>query len=100
MEDRSFFLVTDTGEEIGTITAWWNADWKGQEWGQIHWLAMKRLKQLHDRCFLGSSTARIAAIKVYLDFGFYPDLDDDGSQEAWTHIAAVLPRPIFKACGF
>jgi len=63
-------------------------------------VAMKRLKQLHDRCFVGSSTARIAAIKVYLDFGFYPDLDDDGSQEAWTHIAAVLPHPILKACGF
>ena len=83
MEDRCFFLVTDQGEEIGTATAWWKPAWKGQEWGQIHWVAitpdykmrglskpmmsvvMRRLKQSHERCFLSTSSRRIAAIKVY-----------------------------------
>jgi GNAT superfamily N-acetyltransferase len=118
MEDRSFFLVADEGKEIGAITAWWNPDWKDGEWGQIHWVAvhpdyqgrglskpmmsvaMKRLKQFHDRCFLGTSTRRIVAIKVYLDFGFYPDLESENSREAWVEVASVLEHPILKACGF
>ena len=111
MEDRSFYLTTDTGEEIGTITAWWQ-DIDGEVWGQIHWVvihpdyqgrglskpmmtvAMERLKQSHERCFLGTSTGRIAAIKVYLDFGFIPDLSVENSREAWTEVASVLEHPL------
>jgi len=118
MPNRSFFVITDDGEEIGTITAWWNSNWKGMEWGLIHWVAihpdyqgrglskpamtvaMKRLKRSHDRCFLNTSTQRIVAIKVYLDFGFYPYLEAENSQEAWTEVASVLAHPILKACGF
>ena len=118
MEDRSFFVITDEGEEIGTITAWENPNWKGKAWGQIHWVAihpnyqgrglskpmmtvaMKRLKQSHERAFLGTSTGRIVAIKVYLDFGFYPDMDSENSQEAWAEVASVLKHPILKKCGF
>ena len=76
MEDRSFFVITDDGEEVGSITAWWRPDWRGKEWGMIHWVAihpdyqgrglakpamavaMKRLKQSHDRSFLNTSTGR------------------------------------------
>ena len=74
MEDRSFFVIADDGEEVGTITAWWNPDWRNREWGLIHWVAihpdyqglglskpamtvaMRRLKESHDRCFLNTST--------------------------------------------
>ena len=111
MEDRSFYLTTDTGEEIGTITAWWQ-DINGEVWGQIHWVAihpdyqgrglskpmmsvaMMRLKQSHERCFLGTSTGRMPAVKVYLDFGFTPDLSHENSQQAWTEVASVLEHPL------
>lgn len=114
MEDRSFYLTTDAGEEIGTTTAWWQ-DINGEVWGQIHWVAihpdyqghglskpmmtvaMERLKQSHERCFLGTSTGRIAAIKVYLDFGFTPDLSVENSREVWTEVASVLEHPILEA---
>ncbi len=113
MEERSFYLTTDAGEEIGTTTAWWQ-DMNGEVWGQIHWVAvhpdyqghglskplmsvaMERLKQSHERCFLGTSTGRMAAIKVYLDFGFIPDLSYENSQEAWTEVASVLDHPILR----
>ena len=113
MEDRSFFLTTGAGEEIGTITAWWQPDMDGKNWGQIHWVAvhpnyqgrgfskpmmsvaMARLQQSHERCFLDTSTARIPAIKRYLDFGFTPDLSrENNSQEAWMEVASVLEHPI------
>jgi GNAT superfamily N-acetyltransferase len=111
MTDRSFYLTTDTGEEIGTTTAWWQ-DVDGEVWGQIHWVAvhpdyqgqglskplmsvaMARLKQAHERCFLGTSTGRIPAVKVYLDFGFIPDLSHENAQEAWTEVASVLEHPL------
>lgn len=118
LEDRMFFIITDDGEEVGTITAWWTPDWKGKEWGIIHWIAvhpdyqgrglskpamtvaMKRLKQSHDRCLLNTSTGRIIAIKVYLDFGFYPYLKSEGSYEAWKEVASVLEHPTLKKLGF
>ena len=119
MEDRSFFLTTDAGEEIGTITAWWQPDMDGKNWGQIHWVAihpdyqgrglskpmmsvaMTRLKQSHECCFLDTSTGRIPAIKIYLDFGFTPHLSrQNNSREAWTEVASVLEHPILKNCGF
>lgn len=114
MENRSFFLTTDAGEEIGTITAWWQPDMDGKNWGQIHWVAihpdyqgrglskpmmsvvMTRLKQSHERCFLDTSTQRIPAIKVYLDFGFIPDLSRENSQQAWTEVASVLEHPLLS----
>ena len=117
MEDRCFFL-TDHGKEIGTVTAWWQQDWRGQEWGQIHWVAitpgfqrkglskpmmsvaMQRLKKSHERCFLITSSRRIAAIKVYFDFGFYPDFESENSQEAWAEVASILDHAILKECGF
>ena len=113
MEDRSFYLTTDAGEEIGTITAWWQPDMDGKDWGQIHWVAvhpdyqgrglskpmmsvaMARLKQSHKRCFLDTSTGRIPAIKIYLDFGFTPDLSrQNNSREAWAEVASVLEHPL------
>jgi len=118
MEDRCFFLITDQGEEIGTATAWWKPTWKGQEWGQIHWVAitpdyqrrglskpmlsvaMRRLKQSHERCFLSTSSRRIAAIKVYFDFGFYPDFESENSREVWTEVASVLDHATLRECGF
>ena len=112
MEDRSFFLTTDAGEEIGTITAWWQPEMDGKNWGQIHWVAihpdyqgrglskpmmsvaMARLQQSHKRCFLGTSIRRIPAIKIYLDFGFTPDLSRENAREAWAEVASVLEHPL------
>lgn len=111
LEDRSFFLITNSGNEIGTVTSWWQPNWRNLDWGQIHWVAihpdfhgrglvkpmlsvaMKRLQQSHNRSFLRTSTGRIAAIKVYLDFGFFPDMEAENSQEAWQEVASLLDHP-------
>jgi len=61
---------------------------------------MKRLKQSHERCLLNTATGRIAAVKVYLDFGFYPDLERENSQEAWEEVASILEHPILREYGF
>ena len=63
-------------------------------------VAMAYLKRFHERSFLGTSSGRIPAIKVYLDFGFYPDLGQENSQQAWAEVASVLQHPVLRACGF
>lgn len=118
MEDRSFFVVTDDGEEIGTITAWWNPNWRGGDWGRIHWVAihpdyqgrglakpamavaMERLKKTHSRAYLDTATMRIIAIKVYLDFGFRPDIENETGREAWAEVASVLKHSTLDEYGF
>lgn len=114
LEDRSFFAISDSGEEVGTITAWWYVDKQDKKWGLIHWVAvhpdyqgrglakatmsvvMNRLKQSHDCACLHTSSGRIAAIKVYLDFGFQPAFDRENSQKAWSELASVLDHPTLK----
>ncbi len=47
----------------------------------------------HPAAWLATSTARIPALKLYLDFGFLPDLTEDGARQAWAKVRAVLPHP-------
>ena len=63
-------------------------------------VAMAYLKRFHERSFLGTSSGRIPAIKVYLDFGFYPDLERENSQQAWAEVASVLEHAGFKGLRF
>jgi beta-glucuronidase len=110
-EWRSFFIVNAQGVAVGTISAWYNRDFKGQDHGMIHWVAvrpayqrrglaragmthaMERLAQWHDRCMLGTQTKRLGAIRLYLDFGFLPDLEPTGAREAWRAVRASLQHP-------
>jgi GNAT superfamily N-acetyltransferase len=92
LPDRMFFVETDAGEPAASISAWWERDRHNPlERGRIHWVvvhpghqrrgitkpmmtrAMQRLAASHPSAMLGTSSARTWALKVYLDFGFYPD---------------------------
>ena len=108
---RRCFLLTHDEEPVGTATAWYSLDPKWPEWGRLHWVgivpshqgrglsrplveaAVYRLDELHGRAFLTSQTTSWKAIRVYLDFGFRPDMEADGAGEAWTLMADVLGRP-------
>jgi beta-glucuronidase len=108
---RGFIVEDQRGIAVGTITAWYNRTYHGRDYGQIHWVAVRRaswgrgigkammthalnqMAQWHDRAFLGTQTKRLAAIKVYLDFGFVPDLAYAGAREAWLEVTAHLSHP-------
>ncbi|MGD2175034.1 MAG: GNAT family N-acetyltransferase [Candidatus Brocadiaceae bacterium] len=107
-EWRCFFMIDDRGAAVGTISAWYSRAFRGQDYGRIHWLAvrpayrrrglakaamshaMERLAEWHERAWLTTSTRRIGAIKLYLDFGFVPDLEPDGACEAWRSVRSDL----------
>ena len=111
MPRRCLFLLAAGGEEVGTITAWYDRNYRGRRWGRIHWVAiipahrgrglskcmmtvaMDRLRALgHRRVVLGTHTPRIAAIKTYLDFGFQPEITTPEAERAWRLVRRHLRR--------
>lgn len=103
------FIITDAkGRGVGTISAWYSRDFRGEDYGRIHWVAvrpssqrkglarsamsfaMRKLAQWHDRCYLDTSAERIGAIKLYLEFGFEPDLTPANAPALWQDIHARL----------
>jgi GNAT superfamily N-acetyltransferase len=112
---RMMFLVSPEGRDVGTITAWYTRRYAGRRWGRIHWVAiepeyqgrgfgkammtagMNRLRKLgHRRAMLATQTPRLAAIKVYLDFGFRPDLTQGDARRAWRLVRDALGHDALK----
>jgi len=109
---RSFIIVNNKGVGIGTISAWYNRHFRGKDYGQIHWVAIRpsyqgkglgksalsyalnKLSQWHERCFLNTQTKRLNAIKLYLDFGFIPDLDMPDAVESWREVKNNLKHQV------
>ena len=109
MERRCLFLVSPQGRDVGTTTAWYDRKYAGQAWGRIHWVAlsfevqgkglskpmmteaMNLLNRLgHRRAILGTQAPRLAAIKLYLDFGFVPDMSVPDADRAWRMVQTHL----------
>ena len=119
LPDRMFFIETDEGRPVGSITAWWDPNWRGTgDWGRIHWVvihpdfqrrgltkpmmthAMHRLAQSHQRATLGTSSGRPWAVKVYLDYGFTPDpseLSNPKIYAAWQQVQSIIHHPVLDA---
>lgn len=108
---RCFFIVDARGCAVGTVTAWYSREFREQVWGRVHWLAvrpayqgkglakaamsfvLKQLAQWHDRAWLDTSSGRLNAIKLYLDFGFLPDMDAPAAAIAWKQVQQRLHHP-------
>lgn len=112
------FIVTDPrGLGVGVISSWYDRDFKGQDSGQIHWVAIRpacrrkglgksalsyalnQLSQWHERCHLGTQTPRLPAINMYLNFGFVPDLDAPGAAGKWRGVRDKLKHPALEQAG-
>jgi GNAT superfamily N-acetyltransferase len=89
LAQRQLYLLDASGFHIGTGTAWFPHGFRHARTGRVHWLAVvpeqqgrglgkalmtvlcRRLRELgHDRAYLFTLSARVAAIRLYLGFGF------------------------------
>ena len=109
--ERCFFILDDKDYAVGTISAWYRHDYRGLDYGLIHWVAnrpayqglglgkaglsfaLNTLAQWHERALLGTQTKRLPAIALYLNFGFLPDLDEPGAREDWRQLRDQLKHP-------
>lgn len=118
LPERMWFVQAATGEDVGSIAAWWEDDWAGRgAWGQIHWvvvarahqrrglakpmtlLALRRIAQDHDRAMLGTNAQRLWALKSYLDCGFIPDPAERTQAavvDGWRAVQQTLHHPLVE----
>jgi beta-glucuronidase len=111
---RCFIVTDDRGLGVGTISAWYDRDFRGREYGRIHWVAirpryqrkglaraalsvaMQTLSRWHDRSYLLTSGERIGAIALYLGFGFEPDMVPANARAAWEEVGRKLDHPAIR----
>ena len=111
IRQRCFIMTDNRGLGVGTISAWYNREFHGHEAGRIHWVAvrprcqgkgvakaglayaMNRLAEWHDRCYLVTSTERVGAIALYLNYGFRPDMTAANAAAAWGGLKLRLRHP-------
>jgi GNAT superfamily N-acetyltransferase len=93
---RCFFITDPRGMAVGTFAAWYSHDFKGGDWGRIHWVAVRpsaqghglaraamtfaleRMREWHTRAWLLTSSARLAA------------------ERAWAHVASQMKHPVLE----
>jgi len=111
LRERQCYLLAPYGQVIGTATAWFNDNFEGAKFGRVHWMAIvpdyqgrglakplmtaicRRLRELgHDRVYLSTSTARIAAISLYLRFGFVPLIRTEEDETVWKELQQIIDR--------
>ena len=117
---RQCYLFSTDGSPVGTVTGWLDPEFEGAPHARVHFLAvspqwqgnglakvlmssiLQRLKQLgHTRTYLATSSNRIRAIRLYLQFGFVPLAKTGESQALWREILRAIeleprksmPRP-------
>jgi len=102
LAQRQCYLCAADGNAIGTGTAWFDENFRGEVFGRVHWVAIvpeyqgkrlsrplltavcERLRELgHERAYLTTSMKRRAAIRLYLRFGFEPLIETEEQARAW-----------------
>ena len=111
---RCHIITNPKGLGIGTISAWYDHDFRGQDYGRIHWVALrpscqgiglgkaalsyalKQLAQWHDRCYLVTQAERTVAVHLYLQFGFEPDFTPANACANWHELGTRLKHPVLQ----
>jgi len=106
---RQCYLFSPDGIPVGTVTGWLDPEFEGAPHGRVHFLAvapawqgkglakvlmssiLQRLKKLGPpRAYLATSSNRLRAIRLYLNFGFTPLAKTGEAQALWQEILRAI----------
>ena len=109
LEDRQLFVQDDIGRVVGTATAWPEGARNDAMCGRVFWLAVlrqfqgrglgksllgavcRRLReQAYQRACVVTSTGRLPAVSLYLQYGFEPEIRSDAEHLVWEKVFAAL----------
>ena len=113
VQENQFYLCDASGCPVGTATAWHRRmEGRPRDDGLVHWVAILPSHQgkglskpllsavchrLHERGFerayLDTSSVRLAALALYLSFGFEPDIREPSHQAVWARVMERLDGP-------
>jgi GNAT superfamily N-acetyltransferase len=112
---RVFLVTGPEGLAVGTIGAWYDRNFLGEEYGRIHWVAtrpsfqglglakasliqaLRVLAQFHHKVYLSTQTKRVPAIAIYLDAGFFPQIASEPDRIAWSQAMPAMRKPEHRA---
>lgn len=113
IKQRQFYILNQSGQPVGTSTAWFSEEQSKPNWGRIHWIAIipeeqgkglakpllsatcQRLQALgHSKAYLTTANERIIAINLYLKFKFQPTLANKNDLEIWKSLEPMLREPV------
>jgi GNAT superfamily N-acetyltransferase len=103
------FLQDAMGRVVGTGTAWSAGEFSDGSLGRVFWLAVlrsyqgrglgkpllaavcNRLRDLgHEGACVFTSTGRLPAVNLYLNFGFHPQIRSESDRALWDRVFAAL----------
>jgi len=103
------YVQDGVGRVIGTGTAWSAPERLDGRWGRVFWLAILRqyqgrglgkpllasicikLRELgYNQACVVTSTGRLPAVSLYLQFGFQPEIKTDADRAVWDRVFAAL----------
>ncbi|WP_062269886.1 GNAT family N-acetyltransferase [Endozoicomonas arenosclerae] len=105
---RVLYLCNNEDEVIGSATSWFHPQQK--QLGRLHFVAMKpryqgrglirplleatldTLQQFHTEYWLTTQPRSVKGIKLYLDYGFLPVVENEEDSRVWKHLFKVLGR--------
>ncbi len=119
LRGRCLFVENNTGEAVGTATAM-SGQLANRKMGRLGWvavspyyqgrglgkwivaLALQGIAKEHREIFLTTQTTSVAAVNIYLKYGFVPHSYGPDDEEAWMLLSNALnneiPAPGPRTC--